>query len=214
MNKTTQIMRNLFAAILVLATVVVAGAQGVSVGLKGGLNFPSLNAVGLDQGVSASNVENSTGYHVGPFIKVKVSRIAVQGEVLYSFQETNFNANIGGNNFDVTQRLGYLTVPIMARLYTVAGINLQVGPQFGFLLNGTQEDNILGAQTSTDLKNSLKASDIGINVGAGIDLPFGLDLHARYVIGISDINDVAGSAKSANSQFQVSIGYAFLKLGR
>lgn len=207
-------MRNVLTVAALIISVTLAGAQGVSVGLKGGLNFPSVDAVGLGN-VGTSNVENASGYHVGPFVKVKVSKLAVQAEVLYSFQETNMKIQpTVGNDFDLSQRLGYLTVPVMARLYTVAGINLQAGPQFGFLLNGTAETNLMGATTSTDIKNSLKGTDIGFNIGAGIDLPFGLDIHARYIIGISDINDISGADVSRNNQIQVSIGYSFLNLGR
>ena len=207
MRKITLLM------ILALSSWLVS-AQGISLGLKGGLNFPSIDAVGVGNGVSASNIENSTGYHVGPYLKLKVSKIAVQTEILYSFQETNFDLVAGTSTYDVTQRLGYLTVPVMLRLYTVAGINLQAGPQFGFLISGKQEDNVLGARTTTDMKNSMKESDIGLNLGLGIDLPFNLDVHARYIIGITDVNDVSGGESTKNSQFQISIGYSFVNLGR
>jgi len=200
-------------SILALSSWLVS-AQGISLGLKGGLNFPSIDAVGVGNGVSTSNIENSTGYHAGPYLKLKLSKIAVQTEVLYSFQETKFDLQTGASSFDVTQKLGYLTVPVMLRLYTVAGINLQAGPQFGFLVSGKQEDNVLGARTTTDLKNSMKGSDIGLNLGLGIDLPFNLDVHARYIIGITNVNDVSGGESAKNSQLQISVGYSFLSLGR
>lgn len=202
---------------LLIVGISLSHAQGLKIGLKGGLNFPTVDAIGVSDGVDVSDTENASGYHIGAFARFKFSKLAVQPEVLYSFQSIDFtqvNPLNQNQDFDITQKLSYLTVPVMVRLYLVAGLNLQVGPQFGILLDGTQEDDFQGPVTSSDIKDNLKNSDIGLNLGAGWDLPFGLDIHARYTIGLQDVNDVAGAEDAKNSMIQISIGYALVNLGK
>ena len=176
-----------------------SSAQKFQLGVKGGLNFPSKDAFGFDgDGISAS------GWHAGVFGLLKVSKFGVQPELLYS------SFVFSDDDVDVDTDLNYLTVPIIGKFYLVQGINVQAGPQFGFLLNSETE----GGGLTIDNSDALKGSDLSIAVGAGADLPFGLQVSARYLIGVSDINDVSGATESINtSTFQVSLGYALVKLG-
>jgi hypothetical protein len=96
------------------------------------------------------------------------------------------------------------------KLYLVGGLNLQAGPQFGFLASASQ-DAVAGG--SVDIKNTLKSSDITAALGLGWDLPFGLNIDARYNLGLTKINDVAGSADAKNQVIQVSVGFNLLKFG-
>lgn len=203
--------------ILLVVAIHVASAQGAGIGIKGGLNFPGMDALGEDPTqVTASAVDKSSGFHLGFFARVRLAKIGIQPEVLYSFTSIEFGARdlLTATDYNVEQKLGYLTVPIILKWYTVAGINLQAGPQFGFILDGDQTSDITGAKTTTQIKDGLNGTDIGLNLGAGIDLPFGLDIHGRYILGITDVNDVPGTEASRNSMFQVSLGYAFVDIGR
>ncbi|MDH5607859.1 MAG: PorT family protein [Cyclobacteriaceae bacterium] len=207
-----------FVFLFVFSTALVYG-QGLAFGLKGGLNFPSADALSIKDGISISDAQGASGYHFGLFGRAKVSKIAVQPEVLYSFQSFDFkftDVNLGGTTvYDAVQKFHYLTVPVMLKVYLAAGVNVQVGPQFGFLMSSVQQDDISGSITSSDIKDKLKGSDLGANFGAGIDLPFGLDIHARYVLGLSDVNSLASSVTAVkNSMFQVSIAYALADLGK
>ncbi len=189
--------------LLALTFVVVCGveAQKLKAGLKGGLNFPSASAFGIDDAT-----DKASGYHVGIFANFKFAAFAVQPEALYSF--TRFTS-VNSDNLDLT----YINIPVMLKFYPlpVAGLNIQAGPQFG-LLAGT----VGRLDSSQKLTDTLKGSDLSIAIGAGFDAPFGLDIHARYIIGVSDNTDnpvatVTDSIK--NTTFQVSVGYAFLKKG-
>ncbi|MBV6644406.1 MAG: PorT family protein [Cyclobacteriaceae bacterium] len=199
----------------ILLVSAVAYGQGFKVGLKGGLNFPSAEALGLQDGIQTSDLSGNAGYHIGAFARLKFSKFAIQPEVLYSFQSVDFSLNVptpGGSATDIKQKISYLTVPVMARIYILSGLNLQIGPQFGFLLTGDVESNDNDLDGS-DLKDELSASDISLGVGAGLDLPFGLDVHARYNIGLKDVNDTADAEEAKNSVFQVSVGFSIFGLG-
>jgi len=199
----------------------VASAQvQLAVGLKGGLNFASLNT----NSSIKSNYSNHTGYHAGAYVMLKFSKIALQPEVIFSKQGQTFTFN----QKDYNSNYDYINIPIMIKFYLVGGLNLQAGPQFGFLASskGALVNAANGSvQTNQDLKNFVKTSDVSIGVGLGWDLPFGLNVGARYNIGVSDINKYSGSnvapayvstmqtSQSKNQVIQISVGYRLFKIG-
>jgi len=207
-------MKKLFTLLCVIAIATSTYGQGVDIGIKGGLNFPSLDGFSIPDGADL-NADSRSGYHAGAFVRLKIPVVSIQGEVLYSFQkfEYSFDAPLL-DQVNSTQRINYLTVPIIARIKPIPLVNLQVGPQFGFLLSSVQELEIDGEIEEGDIDEFVKGSDIGLNLGAGIDLPFGLDIHARYIIGLTDVNDSDQAEEAKNSMFQVSVGYALFRLGK
>ncbi len=189
------------------------------VGLKGGLNFASINT-----GSSvAQNYSNRTGYHVGVYAMIKITKFAIQPEIIFSKQGQTYSLSSSSNlksNFD------YINIPIIIKFYLVGGLNLQAGPQFSFLSNST--GYTLNTSTSTvtaqSLNNFVKSSDVSLSVGAGWDLPFGLNITARYNMGLSDINKNSGinsplittslgTNEAKNQVFQASVGYRLFKFG-
>jgi hypothetical protein len=185
-----------------------ANAQAsIGIGVKGGLNFAKLD------GSSAGAAYNSrTGYHAGAYVRVKLSKIAIQPEVIFSKQGTT--VSFSGKNLQANY--DYINIPVLLKLYTVAGINLQVGPQFGFLAGAKQDvyDPNTGTVSSQNVKSQLKSSDISAALGLGWDLPFGLSIDARYNLGLTKINNTSGSSAAKNQVIQVSVGYRLFKLGK
>lgn len=177
-----------------------------ALGVKGGPNFANLD---VNSSVSA-NYENRTGFHGGAFALFKFTKIGVQPELIFSKQGSNvqFNSGDGEANFD------YINIPIIFKLYTVAGINLQAGPQFGFLSGGEVKQTISGITSVADAKDFYKTSDFALALGVGWDLPFGLTLDARYNLGLSEINDGTNANESKNQVFQISAGFKIIKLGK
>src|SRR5690606_26218572 len=106
------------------------------------------------------------------------------------------------------------------KLYTIAGINIQAGPQFGFVTNAEAPvaEQLGGTPTDVqDVKDRMKSSDFTLGLGLGWDLPFGLTIDARYNLGLSNIYDNAPSPATddaRNQVFQVSLGYKLIKLGK
>jgi hypothetical protein len=99
----------------------------------------------------------------------------------------------------------------MVKFYPIGGLNIQLGPQFAFLLDGERKyDTFLGSG-SVDISDEYKNSDIAVSVGAGYDFDFGLGLDFRYNIGIKDINDAADGDEARSRMFMISLGWNFLK---
>lgn len=178
------------AVLFVMLTTAAAWAQAsVSLGIKGGLNFANVNTT------SVSAAYNSrTGYHAGAFVNIKLTKLAIQPEVIYSVQ----GADASSGNLE----LGYINVPILLKFYLIGGLNLQAGPQFGFLSSATQG--------GVDVKNLVESSDTSIALGAGFDISkFVID--ARYNLGLSDVDKQTTEAK--NQVFQLSVGFKLFKFG-
>ncbi len=203
-------MKKILTIIIVLVGIGVAHtslAQAqVAIGIKGGPNFANLD---VNSSVSA-NYKNRTGFHGGAFALFKFTKVGIQPELLFSKQGSNvqFNSGDGEANFD------YINIPIILKLYTVAGINIQAGPQFGFLSGGEVKQTINGITTTGDAKDFYKGSDFSIALGLGWDLPLGLTLDARYNLGLSEINDGTNAPESKNQVFQISAGFKLFKFGK
>ena len=182
--------KTLLTLSLVFVTVVAFSQASVSIGIKAGANFANAD--------SEINTDGITSFHGGAYGLLKFGNIGVQPELLFSKQ----GASLSGDDLD----LSYVNIPVMLKFYLPLGLNLQAGPQFGILTNAENG--------STDVKDSFKNSDLSAALGAGWDAPFGLQFSARYVLGLSDINDVSGGGEFKNRTFQLAIGYSLFKLGK
>ena len=178
----------------------------VEVGLKGGLNLSSLN---IDE--PEANYKSATGYHFGAYGQVKIANLGIQPEILYSVRGTEVNYDNVKTDFQ--QDFVYMDIPVMLKLYLMAGVNLQVGPQFGVLISADGEvyDPETNTVSSID-EDSYKAADISAALGAGWDAPFGLNFTARYILGMTDLTSASTDAK--NRTFQLSVGFKLFKIGR
>jgi hypothetical protein len=177
------------------ATQVVSFAQAqVALGIKGGANIAKFDV---------SDAESLVSPHAGAFALFKLTKLGIQPEVLFSQQGAKLNdIDLGEVDF----KTSYLTIPVMLKIYLLAGLNLQLGPQFGFLTAASFNGD--------DVKESLKNSDITGNFGLGWDLPFGLTIDARYNLGFSDVNDGFSTESLKSRVIQISLGYKILKLGK
>ncbi|MFZ6009975.1 MAG: porin family protein [Bacteroidota bacterium] len=206
MKKSVQLVSVL---LLLMASSAAMGQAQFSIGLKAGPNFAKINT---DES-AGENYKNRTGFHGGAFALIKVGKIGVQPEIIFSQQGSKFQYS---GSPDLKSNFSYMNIPIIIKLYTIAGINLQLGPQFGFLTKAeTESYNVLnGSVTKEDIKGDLKKSDVSLAIGAGWDLPFGLSIDGRYNLGLSKINDTAGSEAAKNQVWQLSLGYKLFKIGK
>lgn len=204
MKKITTILS--ITLFLSLALLNETSAQ-VSIGIKAGPNFSSINT----KASADENYKMRTGFHGGGFVLFKFSKIGIQPEVLFSQQ----GSTVRINQEDLKSNFSYVNVPIIVKLYTVAGINLQVGPQFGFLTTAKSNYDPTTRQrlnSTEDVTEAYNKSDMTLALGVGWDLPFGLTVDGRYNWGLSDIKSGGGDAVR-NQVWQFSVGYKLFKFG-
>ncbi len=177
-----------------------------SLGIKGGVNFANLNV----QNAQAT-WDGRTGFHGGAFALFKLTAFAIQPELIFSQQGSTVNFQ----SQDIKANFSYLNVPIIAKFYLPLGLNLQLGPQFGFLTTADSDFNpVSGTQTSTDLTDYYRNSDVSLGMGIGWDLPLKITIDARYNLGLTDIDDNASLSQTRNQVFQISVGYKLFKFGK
>ncbi len=193
-----------YVAILFLLIGATPYADGqVAFGPKAGVNLTNLKVTDPE-----GSYNTRTGYHAGVFLRGKFSKIAIQPEVLFFTQSTEARETLLGSYKD---NFTYLSIPLMLKFYLISGLNLQAGPQFGFLLDGERKYDTRIGQGSSDLKDYYKNSDVSVSLGGGWDLPFGLSVDVRYNIGVQDINNWADGDETKSRIFLVSLGWNFLK---
>ncbi len=187
--KNPIIMKKLIVAVITLFIGTTAFSQEIDLGVKAGVNFASISDVNVD-------LSSRTGFQAGIFAGIKFTdKVGIQADLLYSQQGAEFDAG----KFE----LSYVNVPIVLKYYLVQGLNLQAGPQFGFVVDDKISLNVFG-----EIADAEKADVSGI-IGAGYDFPLGIRMDARYNFGFTDVsNDVAGNNK--NNVFSLALGYSFL----
>jgi hypothetical protein len=194
-------------------------------GIKGGLNVSGL-ALSTSGKLVGAKYNSLTSFHGGAYALLRIGKLGIQPELIYSRQGQIYNSP---GYTSLRTDLTYINVPIMIKYYLVGGLNLQAGPQFGFLASAKGDlvqlsgGNPGQALLNQDLKSFLNSSDFSFGFGAGLDLPLGINMGIRYNIGLSNINKYTGGqtntpsfsvASTHNQVLQLSLGYRFLKIGK
>ncbi len=193
----------LLALVLVAATAMNLQAQGFHLGVKAGANIFKIDGQSFDQSFQF-------GYNAGAFAELNFTgHWGIQPEV--NFNQTNyrtgnhFDAVVPGGPDDLKGKLNYLSIPILLSFRPVKLISLQAGPQFGILMSGDQN-------LAQNGRNAFKKGDFSLVGGAQLNLG-SLKAGARYVIGLSDINDVPNATNQEtwkNQGFQVYLGFRII----
>jgi hypothetical protein len=189
--------------ILIVSTLMIsqsATAQKLfSVGVKTGLTMSTL-AVDDD-----ASYGYTPGFQVGGYALVKLASITIQADALYSRQGSTIEA--GGEKMKAA--VSYFNVPITMKYSVIPSLNLQIGPQIGFLSCVKSDYHPVTHEPFKEqhYTNAYKGTDFGVNVGVGWNAPMGLMVEARYYLGLSDISDYDGVGETKNRVIQLTVGY-------
>jgi hypothetical protein len=148
------------------------------------------------------------GYHLGGFMEIKLGKkLELQPEVLFNQYSTRLDSNyknIYQNVFNPPAgssiKLNYLSIPLILDYKIAKFFRLQAGPQVGVLID--QNRSVL--QNGGD---AFKRGDFSMLGGAELQLA-GFRFTGRYVIGLSNINDIDNKDKWKSQGFQLSVGLA------
>jgi opacity protein-like surface antigen len=180
---------------VVVLTTLSANAQ-VQFGAKGGLNIANLGGDGL----SGQGISSLISFHIGGQVSIPIAgKFSIQPEALYSGEGAKAT---GGKLL-----FNYLNIPVLAEYNIAKGLNVEAGPQLGFLLSAEAKPT---SGASTDLKSDLKSTDFALVLGLNYKFTENIGADARYNIGLSDINATSGTNNSiSNDVLQIGVFYLF-----
>ncbi|MCV9929026.1 PorT family protein [Flavobacterium sp. LS1R49] len=182
----------ILVAVLFIATSATMQAQFLRFGVKAGVNFANQTGDGAFNGIAVDK-EGITSYHAGLVAEIKLlEKFSIQPELLYSTQGASYKA--AGQEFK--NKLGYLSIPVMAKFYLSKSFSLELGPQASFLLSEKNDFNVKDSKTF----------DFGLNAGLGFKITDNIFIQGRYGIGLTEASK---DADVKNSVFQLSAGFMF-----
>ncbi len=97
----------------------------------------------------------------------------------------------------------------MLKYYVVDQLSLEAGPQIGFLNTAKIKRETTEGSTTMDVKDGLRSNDLSFNIGFSFYLFDGLNIHARYCYGLTNVVNRLANDNFKNRVLQVSIGYLF-----
>lgn len=199
-----------------------------------GSAFGSLDSIG--------GLSGRTSFHAGLAMELKfLNKFAIQSELLFSAQGGKKVETKKEGDEEITsifrQNFNYLNFPILFKYYPIGGLNIQFGPQLGILLSSSTKlevggekvdlKKVEGKDIKADFKKFFDGVDFGLAFGLGYTLKNGINLDARYILGVTgvqdskeietvngeastEVKDRANSLSTRNGVFQISLGYFFL----
>jgi hypothetical protein len=189
---------------LLIAVVLFAQAVNAqfTAGIKGGANLTKIDGKSFKE-------EFKTGYLLGGFAMIGLGeKFALQPEVLWNQSVTRVDTSfktVYQSAFqevkDGNVKLNYLSVPILLNYKLIGNfLSLQVGPQFGILIN--KDDNLL-----ENGRQAFKSGDFSMLGGAQIKISKFVG-SARYVVGLNNLNDIDNKDKWKSQGLQLAVGLA------
>jgi hypothetical protein len=184
----------LFAAIISIMSTA-AFAQKIQIGVKGGATMNKLTAQTFKESFSF-------GYHLGAFASLGLGKkFAIQPEVLFNQVNVDTSSSFSSiykfNKLNNVQ-LKYLTIPVLLNINASKALTLQVGPQFGILINKSNTFVQNG-------QNAFKSGDLAMLGGVQLNLG-SFKVYGRYAVGLNNINDIDNKDKWKSQSIQLGIG--------
>jgi len=197
-------MRKVFLVLLAFIGLQVVNAQGFSFIPKAGVNISTLtNSAGSDARV---------GLNIGLGVEKEVANsFALESGLFYSMQGVKFG--------DVTVKLDYINIPVLAKYYVTENFSVFAGPQLGVNVNSSTKASFGGISGTVDIDDVVKTFDVALNLGLGYQFEQGLFLSASYSNGLIGVFksgvlvgqhfDITGEKNSNNIVFSVNVGWKF-----
>jgi hypothetical protein len=194
--------------VMLLSLPVLASAQEISYGIKGGFNTANLKVSFDDVDVTG---DRRTGLLLGAFVARDFNpNVGIQVEGLFTQKGSEFAAETNLFDDDASLKLNYIEFPVLARVNVPAAattVRLLAGPTFGFKVS--QSVDVGNVELDAD-EVPLKSFDLGFALGGAVEIrQFVID--ARYTWGLTDINDGEEPEEPTvkNNAFSLSFGWRF-----
>jgi hypothetical protein len=178
--------KTFFLTITLFFLAVNTQAQLLQIGAKAGLNYANFSGTDIQ-------TDAITSYHAGLVAEIKLmDKFAIQPELLYTTQGATYKTALG----DFENELGYIAIPVLAKIYLSKSFSLELGPQASFLLSEKNDFDV----------NDSNTFEFAVDMGLGLKVTKNIFLQGRYVLGLTEVSP---NADAKNSVLQLSAGLMF-----
>ena len=157
--------------------------------------------------------KSKLGFSAGVFYKLKAGdKLAIQPELNLVQQ----GSKLEDDGVDVTLSANYIQIPVLLK-YAFGNAEktnffIQAGPYVGIGVGKIKLKSCAGEDCETEEEDfgeeTLKSSDFGLNLGAGVNINSKLSIDIRYGLGLSDI-DSEDDISAKNTAINLGVGYTF-----
>ncbi len=179
-------MKNvIFSIVLILFVIHSNQAQLFKLGIKAGMNYANFEG-------STLQTDAITSYHAGLVGEITlIKALSIQPEILYSTQGASYENAVE----EFKEELGYVSVPILAKIHLGKSLSVDIGPQFSYLLS-----------KKVSISSDINEFDFAVAGGLGFKLTENFFIQGRYTLGLTEIDK---NADYKNSVGQLSLGLMF-----
>lgn len=201
-------MKKTFLIILltILTISSIKSQEKIQFGVKGGINFTNMTSDFI------IDKEYETGFYIGILAEIPFgSKFSLQPEVFYSTQGTKgkdilltvpYPGAPAVPPIDIEYNLDYIQIPILAKIYLINNLSLELGPSFNFLVNDER------AYANSSVTAIGQSFEFGGVAGVSYKIKSGFFANARYFTGFTDALE-EDYLESRNYGFSIGIGYLF-----
>ena len=207
-------MKKYLAIFLVLMFPLMAQAQFLKFGIRGGLNSSHLNidktlvvTPGSEEYILEGLKDATYGFHAGVFMRVKVAMLSLQPELIFNSTGGEVKVtDIYGVEDIKSMNFNRVNVPVLVGL-NLGPLRLHGGPVGTFTISSTSD--------LFNYEENLKAATFGYQAGVGIDLLKKITFDIRHEGNLSKLGSgvtVGGqdfTLDTRNPQWIFSLGIIF-----
>ena len=216
-------MKKIYLIFTFLLCTQISQAQKLKFGIAGGLNMAEVK---FDEGQQV-DIESTlkTAFNGGIYAQISLlkDKIILQPEIMYSAEgfvsKIDDTDNMSSDEKEVETNLNFLSVPVTVIIKPTKFFNIQLGPEFGYLLKAVAKGDV-DKTTVTDFYNR---PELGLNLGLGITIGGLVNVNLRYNKGLTKLFDgntselegeenpnmselPEGTTEILNNMFQISVG--------
>lgn len=179
-------------------------------GFKFGANIAKVTdadgVLNTGSGYRGVKAKNKPSICLGAFVDFDIykGKLHLQPEIVYSRQ--GFKYEFDG--MKIWNRLNYLNVPVLLKFRPAKVVSIDMGPQFGFLLNAKQKIEGKSRDAAHSMTDECRSVDFGLVMGLTLYSHDLFDFSFRYNLGLTKVNE-GSESKSKNRVWQFTAGVRF-----
>ncbi len=214
-----------FILAAVLLTTGAFAQKGFYYGVKAGLNLSQISGISdwYDGAPFEAKHQMYADFYAGAFAEYRFGRvIGLQLEAVYSRQGDAMKLSGDGlttgiSKVKLAEKLDYINIPLLIKIYPLEKLSIDFGPQFGFVTKAkymwkeVYEDDSVDKGTENIGSDNYEKFAFSIAMGVSYQITDMLEVSARYNLGLTKVfsDDYARDISAKNNVIQIGMGVRF-----